>query len=80
MTDNGLRVPEGYFEESYAKTMQMVRKKRQRRKTVLASLAVILLIGGGLLSWSRASYRSAYEDYLAQQLEIVNLDVFMEIN
>lgn len=78
--DNNMTVPEGYFEKSYDRTMRMARDKRLRRRSIAVSCLALALAVTGLLTWNHFALQSAYRDYIAQQKEVVELDIFMEIN
>lgn len=80
ITENNLTVPEGYFEESYGKTMRMAARSRRRFKTVVALLSAFVLLAGSAATWTRTRMNREYEAYMAQQKALAELDVFLEIN
>ena len=75
-----MKTPEGYFEDSFARTMSGVSAIRRRRKTVLGVAASIVLLAGSAFMASRVSYVQEEKAFLAQQSELADLDIFLEIN
>ncbi len=75
-----MKTPEGYFEGSFARTMSGVSAIRSRRKAVLGAAVAIVLIAGVAFTASRISYIQEEKAFLAQQTELADLDIFLEIN
>lgn len=80
MNNIEMKTPEGYFEDSFARTMSGVSAIRRRRKTVLGVAAAIVLVAGAAFTASRVSYVQEEKAFLAQQSELADLDIFLEIN
>jgi len=75
-----MKTPEGYFECSFARTMSGVSVIRRRRKAVLGAVAAIVLVAGVAFTASRVTYVQEEKAFLAQQTELADLDIFLEIN
>lgn len=75
-----MKTPEGYFECSFARTMSGVSVIRRRRKAVLGAVAAIVLVAGVAFTASRVTYVQEKKAFLAQQTELADLDIFLEIN
>ncbi len=75
-----LKTPEGYFEESFARTMVRVSSIRKRRKTALGVVAAIFVVLG--ITYSSIKVKNAIEEkeYIALQTEMADYDIFLEIN
>lgn len=80
MTEEHLSVPEGYFEQSFQKTMQMANRERRRRKHIILTCMAVVVVLVGIFAASQAVIRAEYNEYLAEQAALGSLDVFMEIN
>ena len=80
MNDIELKTPEGYFEDSFARTMSGVAAIRKRRATVLCFACALVLVTGLAFSVGRVRYAHEEKAYLAQQAELAGLDIFLEIN
>ncbi len=80
MNEIELKTPEGYFEESFGKTMAAVSRMRKRRSVVLGVVAAVVLVAGITFTAIRTDYARQEEAYLAQQAELAGLDIFLEIN
>jgi hypothetical protein len=80
MNNIEMKTPEGYFEDSFARTMSGVSAIRRRRKTVLGVAAAIVLVAGAAFMARRVSYVQEEKAFLAQQSELADLDIFLEIN
>lgn len=80
MNNIEMKTPEGYFEDSFARTMSGVSAIRRRRKTVLGVAASIFLLAGAAFMASQVSYVQEEKAFLAQQSELADLDIFLEIN
>jgi hypothetical protein len=72
-----LKTPEGYFEASLARTLSGAAAIRKRRAAVLGAAAAVLLVAGVAWTSVRAQEQKAY---LAEQAELAELDIFLEIN
>lgn len=75
-----LKAPEGYFEDSYRRTMENVSRIRNRRKAVASGCVAALLSVGIMLSIRSVNADRYEKEYLAQQAEMARLDIFLEIN
>lgn len=80
MSDMKLTVPEGYFEKSMQKTLSEVSRIRRRRRTALLGIAMLVLVGGSVLSVWTAERAREEDKYLALQAEMSRIDIFYEIN
>jgi len=80
MNNIEMKTPEGYFECSFARTMSGVSVIRRRRKAVLGAVAAIVLVAGVAFTASRVTYVQEEKAFLAQQTELADLDIFLEIN
>ena len=80
MSDIRLTTPEGYFEESYERTVNAVSVIKRRRKTVLGCCAVALLVSGLVCTGVAVKNAVSEQDYYAMEAEMAQLDIFMEIN
>ena len=75
-----LKTPEGYFEESFEKTMASTARIRRHRRAAFGIAAAILLTAGIAFTSVRLRYAGEEKAYLAQQAELAELDIFLEIN
>lgn len=80
MHDIELKTPEGYFEESFGRTMSGVAAIRRRRNAVLGVAAALVVVAGIAFTSGRIRYAHEEKAYLAQQAELAGLDIFLEIN
>ena len=75
-----LKTPEGYFEDSFARTMAGVSRIRKRRRAAIAAVAVLLVIFGITYSSIRGKKALEEKEYIALQTEMADYDIFLEIN
>lgn len=80
MKEDIVTVPEGYFEQSYRTSMERAARIRSARRSVLYSCLAVILLAGTALSVHFIGIAEARKEYMALQQEIMELDVFMEIN
>lgn len=80
MNNIELQTPEGYFEDSFSRTMSGVSAVRKRRAAVLGSVAALILAAGITYTTIRIHNAGLEKAYYAQQEELAGLDVFLEIN
>ena len=81
MSNIEMKTPEGYFEDSFARTMSGVSAIRKRRRTVLGIAAAVVFVAGAVFTASRVvPYVQEEKAFLAQQTELADLDIFLEIN
>ena len=77
MHDIELKTPEGYFEESLSRTLSGVAAIRKRRAAALGAIAAVVLVAG--IAWTTVRVREQ-KAYVAEQAELAELDIFLEIN
>lgn len=75
-----LKTPEGYFEESFARTMTGVAKIRKKRRTVMGIAAAMAVVLGVTFSSIRTDQAQKEEEFMAFQAELADFDIFLEIN
>ena len=76
-----LKTPEGYFDDSFARTMSGVARIRKRRRAALGAVAAAAVVVFGVVYTSIRAERAAEEkEYLALQAELADYDIFIEIN
>ena len=75
-----LKTPEGYFEESFARTMAGVAKTRKKRRTVMGIAAAVAVVLGVTFSSIRTDQAQKEEEFMAFQAELADFDIFLEIN
>lgn len=75
-----LKTPEGYFEDSFARTMAGVSRIRKRRRAALGAVAVLIVIFGITYSSLRVKNALEEKEYIALQTEMAEYDIFLEIN
>lgn len=80
MSDIRLTTPEGYFERSLERTIASIERIRKRRKAVLYSCTVVVLMVVMYCSIHTAIVNECEKEYLAQQAELAKLDIFLEVN
>lgn len=80
MKEIRLTTPEGYFEKSLEKTLASADRISRRRKKALYSFAAIVLLLGSCLSIYLIRSDATEKEYLAQQIEMAQLDIFLEVN
>lgn len=80
MNNIELQTPEGYFEDSFSRTMSGVSAVRKRRAAVLGSVAALILVAVITYTTIRIHNAGLEKAYYAQQEELAGLDVFLEIN
>ena len=77
MHDIELKTPEGYFEESLSRTLSGVAAIRKCRAAALGAIAAVVLVAG--IAWTTVRVREQ-KAYIAEQAELAELDIFLEIN
>ncbi|MBR0240571.1 MAG: hypothetical protein IJQ52_05550 [Bacteroidales bacterium] len=80
MDDIELKTPEGYFEESFARTMTGVAEIRIKRRSALRIAAIVLVVLGITFSSIRINKAREEKEFLAFQTEMADIDIFLEIN
>ena len=75
-----LKTPDGYFEDSFARTMEGVSRIRKRRKAVLGAAAAVIVVLGITVYSIRAKNALEEKEYIALQTEMADYDIFLEIN
>lgn len=80
MSDIRLTTPEGYFEQSYERTVNAVSAIRRRRRAVLGCCAAVLLVSGLVYTGIAVRNAASEQDYYALEAEMAQLDIFLEIN
>lgn len=75
-----LKTPEGYFEDSFARTMVGVSWIRKRRMAAFGAVAVLFVIFGITYSSIRGKNALEEKEYIALQTEMADYDIFLEIN
>ena len=75
-----LKTPEGYFEESFTRTLAGVSSIRKRRRTALGVVAALFVVFGITYSSIRAKNAVMEKEYNALQAEMADYDIFLEIN
>ena len=75
-----LKTPEGYFEDSFARTMSAVSRIRKKRMVALGAAVALIIVFG--ITYSSIKLANSREDreYLALQAELADYDIFLEIN
>lgn len=77
MSEIRLDIPEGFFEDSFSRTMASVSRVRSRRIGIASAAAALLVIAGSCLWYSSSM---AEKRFHAEQAQMVELDIFLEIN
>lgn len=80
MTYIRLKTPEDYFEKSLEKTVESVKDIRKRRRAILCACIAAVLTLGTYYSIHTVRASRDRKEYLAQQEELLRLDIFLEIN
>lgn len=80
MNNIELKTPEGYFEESFARTMSGVAAIRKRRRAVLGMAAAAIVVLAVVFSSIRINQVRAEKEYVAFQTELADFDIFLSIN
>ena len=75
-----LKTPEGYFEDSFARTMSGVSRIRKRRRAALGAVAAVVAVFGIVFTSIRVERTAEEREYLALQAELADYDIFIEIN
>ena len=75
-----LKTPEGYFEDSFARTMSGVSRIRKRRRAALGAVAAAVAVFGVVYTAFRSERIDEEKEYLALQAELADYDIFIEIN
>ena len=75
-----LKTPDGYFEESFARTMAGVAAIRKKRRTALGIAAAFVVVLGVVFSAVRINQVKAEKEYVAFQTELADFDIFLSIN
>jgi hypothetical protein len=80
MNNIELKIPDGYFEKSFERTIAGVSAIRRRRTVVFGMIAAIVL--AFCITFTSIKVHNVRQEkfYLAQQEELANLDIFLEIN
>lgn len=79
MKEIRLDTPQGYFEESFERTMNSVAGIRRRRRAALCICAAIVLALCADITLRIGDSRDR-KDYYAMETEMAQLDIFLEIN
>lgn len=80
MSQIKLTTPEGYFENSFERTMRAASEIDRRRKVMAGGFAAIALLLGISYSAVQSRQSALEKEYYAMEMELSQLDVFMEIN
>lgn len=80
MNNIELKTPEGYFEESFARTMSGVAAIRKRRRAVLGMAAAAIVVLAVVFSSIRINQVKTEKEYVAFQTEMADFDIFLAIN
>ena len=80
MNNIELKTSEGYFEESFARTMAGVAKIRKKRRAVLGVSAAVAVILVAAFSFTQINKARVEKEYMAFQAEMADYDIFLEIN
>ena len=75
-----MKVPQGYFEESFARTMAGVAAIRKKRRAVLGLAAAVVIVAGVTFSTIWIDKTQKEKEYIAFQAEMAEFDIFLEIN
>jgi len=75
-----LKTPEGYFEESFTRTMAGVATIRKKRQAVLGFAAIVVVVLGVTFSSIQINKAQKEKAFMAFQAELANYDIFLEIN
>lgn len=75
-----LKTPEGYFEESFTRTMAGVATIRKKRRAVLGVSAAVAVILVAAFSFTQINNAHIEKEYMAFQAEMADYDIFLEIN
>lgn len=75
-----LKTPEGYFEDSFARTMAGVSRIQKRRRAALGAVAVLFVVFGIAYSSIRVKNTIEEKEYFVLQTEMADYDIFLEIN
>ena len=75
-----LKTPEGYFDDSFARTMSGVARIRKRRRAALGAVVAVVAVFGIVFTSIRAERAAEEKEYLALQAELADYDIFIEIN
>ena len=75
-----LKTPQGYFEDSFERTMSGISRIRKRRMAALGAAAALILVLGIVYPAVRTGNADPETEYLALQTELADYDIFLEIN